>query len=183
MAENVEEDDLYEVEEILDSLHVDDDVIYLVKWAGYDDSQCTWEPAAGLQSCENAINDYIEKKKNAEKEHEKRAAEPNTDKVSLFQLAKLYENMKAREESQPKSEEEIKQNEYSTKIRILYEEIQNLKDNRPNLIYSCEIVNDEIMYHVNSDSGNYSVSSTAIKLYNPQLIIKFLEHRIHVVEE
>jgi len=41
LPENLEADQEYEVEKILDSGYVDGQFRYLIKWAGYDDSENT----------------------------------------------------------------------------------------------------------------------------------------------
>ena len=42
-------DDIYEVERILAQEDADGEVLYLVKWKGYDDRECSWEPADSFQ--------------------------------------------------------------------------------------------------------------------------------------
>ena len=61
-TENVEnEDKIYVVEKILDRQEKDNDVQYLVKWAGYDNSENTWEPRGNLINCKEALVEYDNK--------------------------------------------------------------------------------------------------------------------------
>lgn len=50
MMSDSEEDEEYEIERILADDVVDEKTFYLVKWKGYDDEECTWEPAENFTS-------------------------------------------------------------------------------------------------------------------------------------
>lgn len=54
------EDEFYEVEALLDCRFdpTDEKKYYLVKWAGYSNEDCTWEPADNLQSAANLIRKF-----------------------------------------------------------------------------------------------------------------------------
>ena len=54
----VEGEEEYEVERILDSRIFRRGLQYLVKWKGYDDSQTTWEPARNLTHAPDLVQDF-----------------------------------------------------------------------------------------------------------------------------
>ena len=50
--------DEFEVESILKKRTVKGQVMYLVRWLGYNDNEATWENAADLKSCQDLIKDF-----------------------------------------------------------------------------------------------------------------------------
>ena len=54
----VEGQEEYKVEQILDSRFYRNGLQYLVKWKGYDDTENSWEPEANLDNAQEAIDDY-----------------------------------------------------------------------------------------------------------------------------
>ena len=53
-----EEEEEYEVEKILDRMYGEDGVLYYkVKWIGFPEDQCTWEPLGHLQ-CVDKIREF-----------------------------------------------------------------------------------------------------------------------------
>ncbi len=52
----------YVVEKILDMKGEGDSAHFLIKWAGYDESESTWEPRAHLIACEDALKEFNERK-------------------------------------------------------------------------------------------------------------------------
>jgi chromobox protein 5 len=75
------EDEEYEVEKILGKRKRQGGVEYLIKWAGYDNSQNTWEPEENLD-CADRIKDFEEKNLAAElaKKEKKRERKKSTEK-------------------------------------------------------------------------------------------------------
>lgn len=76
------EDEEYEVEKILGKRKRQGGIEYLIKWAGYDNSQNTWEPEENLD-CADRIKDFEEKSKAAElakKEKKTRERKKSTEK-------------------------------------------------------------------------------------------------------
>lgn len=51
-------DEYYEVEDILDKKIENNDVQYLVKWKGYNFSECTWESVSNLNGCKRKIKKF-----------------------------------------------------------------------------------------------------------------------------
>jgi hypothetical protein len=54
----------YEVEEILDSQTIDGQLMYLVKWKGYDHSEDSWEPTSNL-NCPELLQEFLEQQRQA----------------------------------------------------------------------------------------------------------------------
>lgn len=50
--------DVYEVEKILDKRMHNNKAYYYVKWAGFPDSEATWEPINNLKTCKELIREY-----------------------------------------------------------------------------------------------------------------------------
>lgn len=51
-------EEYYEVEDILDKRVDNNDVHYLVKWKGYNFSECTWESVNNLNGCKRKIRKF-----------------------------------------------------------------------------------------------------------------------------
>ena len=54
----IESNNEYKVEKILDKKQIRGKPQYLIKWKGYDTSENTWEPIANLRGCHQAMQDY-----------------------------------------------------------------------------------------------------------------------------
>ena len=59
-AENIkiENNEEYEVEQILKDKHINRQPSYLIKWKGYGTLENTWEPIAHLTGCHNKVKEY-----------------------------------------------------------------------------------------------------------------------------
>lgn len=51
------DDDVYDVERILAEKTIDGSKHYLVKWSGYSDAECTWEPPQNFNN-DNTLPDW-----------------------------------------------------------------------------------------------------------------------------
>jgi hypothetical protein len=51
----------FEVEEILDSKIKNRVLYFLIHWQGYDISECTWEPIKNLTNAQEALQDFHKK--------------------------------------------------------------------------------------------------------------------------
>ncbi|XP_056417681.1 M-phase phosphoprotein 8 [Hyla sarda] len=63
-ADSEDEEDVFEVESILDSKVEGGEVLYRVRWKGYDSDGDTWEPEAHLDDCKEVLLEF--KRKQAE---------------------------------------------------------------------------------------------------------------------
>src|SRR5438270_6531071 len=54
----IEPDEEYEVEKILDAKQEGQRMEYLIKWKGYDNSQNTWEPTKHLKKCWQMVEHF-----------------------------------------------------------------------------------------------------------------------------
>ncbi len=54
----VEGKDEYEAEAIFDSKYVDGIMLYYVKWVGYSDDECSWEPVEHLTNSADLITEF-----------------------------------------------------------------------------------------------------------------------------
>ena len=54
----IDGEDHYEVEEILDSRIHRGNLQYLVHWLGYEEADRSWEPLSNLNGCEEAIKEF-----------------------------------------------------------------------------------------------------------------------------
>ena len=59
-----EGEDVFEVEDILDSCGKEFDRKFLVKWKGYKKSESTWEPLVNLQNCLDLVKKFIKARNN-----------------------------------------------------------------------------------------------------------------------
>jgi hypothetical protein len=77
MYEEQEEDDVqdnetYDVEKILDRKIENRKKLYLIKWQGYPESSNTWEPLKNLQNIKNMVKEF-------DNEYEKEFFPPNLE--------------------------------------------------------------------------------------------------------
>ncbi|XP_073518510.1 M-phase phosphoprotein 8 [Phyllobates terribilis] len=63
-SEQEDEEDVFEVESILDAKTEEGEVLYRVRWKGYDSDGDTWEPEAHLDDCKEVLLEF--KRKQAE---------------------------------------------------------------------------------------------------------------------
>ena len=54
----IEEEQEYEPEKILDSQDRNGEIHYLIKWKGYNNSENTWEPVKNLTNCQRLLRQY-----------------------------------------------------------------------------------------------------------------------------
>jgi len=59
--EIIDDQEEYEVEEILDAKYFRRTLKYLVKWKGYDYKNNSWEPEENLQNAQEALSDFKRK--------------------------------------------------------------------------------------------------------------------------
>ena len=86
----VDEEEEYEVEEILDSRIYRRKFQYLVKWKGYSETENSWEPVANVENAKRAIANF----------HKKHPAAPRPIAASLF-LAMNFRSINADFDSPP----------------------------------------------------------------------------------
>lgn len=48
----------YEVEQILDKRITNGKALYKIKWKGYPEDECTWEPEKNLTTCKEILRKY-----------------------------------------------------------------------------------------------------------------------------
>ena len=68
-----DEDPEYEVEEILDSRIINNNIEYLVKWKGYPPEENTWEPLKHLENCQKVREEF----------HQRNPGRPEDDQTPL----------------------------------------------------------------------------------------------------
>ncbi|EAY16185.1 hypothetical protein TVAG_340790 [Trichomonas vaginalis G3] len=173
----------FTVEEILDDIKKDDgEILYLIKWKNYGDESNTWEPTESLDNCPEKLKKYLEEKKEKEKLTKSKLKSKKIPHIQLGKLANLYDSIKKEQIGHPVKEEPPVVSEHDHKMSLLEAELQNLIAVRPNIVYACKEVDNEKVYYVSAQTingeTNFPVSSTALKLYKPELIINYLENKI-----
>ncbi|KAG8584747.1 hypothetical protein GDO81_004755 [Engystomops pustulosus] len=126
MAESEDEEDVFEVESILDSKIEGGEVLYRVRWKGYDSDGDTWEPEAHLDDCKEVLLAFrrkqAEKKEKAVKETLPKLsdlfdAETDSDPPQNLtdESSKKKKLQKLKEEEEKKLQEELKKKSKSVK--------------------------------------------------------------------
>ena len=86
-----ETQEFYEVEEILAEREIDGEQQYLVKWEGYPDERCTWEPVSSFQN-EETVQDWEIRKT----EYKQGLATPCDVEALLAKVTDWYETIQKR---------------------------------------------------------------------------------------
>ncbi|CAF1340324.1 unnamed protein product, partial [Didymodactylos carnosus] len=73
--------DIYVVERILDKRIIDDQIHYYLKWFGFGDDECTWEPEENV-FCTDLVKDF--ERKQQEKQHEKELLQERKNGENVF---------------------------------------------------------------------------------------------------
>ncbi|KAL1519326.1 hypothetical protein AB1Y20_022852 [Prymnesium parvum] len=91
----VEEDGVYEVEDILDERSVGRGrKEYRVKWRGWPEEDCTWELAASLKGCSAILRAWKTRRRGKPPQVQKRAAPPKKASDDMSSRAKVARNSK-----------------------------------------------------------------------------------------
>ncbi|XP_033112789.1 M-phase phosphoprotein 8-like [Anneissia japonica] len=114
-TEGNEENDVFEVGKILGTTTTEDNVqMFLVRWQGYGPEEDTWEPRNNLVSCEDLIEEFLEKKKMKRKMISKAPGRPKKSK-----LAKLKQDASANDAASTSETNIEKPEKTSTATSIL----------------------------------------------------------------
>ncbi|XP_053312424.1 M-phase phosphoprotein 8 [Spea bombifrons] len=93
-SEQDDEDDVFEVESIIDSKIEGGEVLYRVRWKGYDADGDTWEPEAHLDDCREVLLEF----RRQQAEAKQKLAKKETPKLSLSDV------FQADSDSEPQSD-------------------------------------------------------------------------------
>lgn len=63
---DTDDEDIFNVEAIRDKRYMKNRLEYLVKWEGYPENQCTWEPLSNLETVKDMIDEFERNYKNKE---------------------------------------------------------------------------------------------------------------------
>ncbi len=145
--ENVELlEDYYTVEKILDKKRIGSTWKYKVKWEGYSEDECTWEPAYNLANVKDLLEDF-EKKYNKNNKNKKQRTEKSINNISDSQGASSLSNMIPEEFNynditysdginsiKNESEKKFIRNDTKSNLDGLLPLNENIKDNNENII-------------------------------------------------
>lgn len=144
MKTNIEQH-CYVVEKILDKRGSGDNAYFLIKWAGYDESESTWEPRSNLITCEDALKEFNNRRSQeiqAQLERRKRASESQNNRIqekksngnaNIIQMfTKLQESRRENNQKEtpisstlPEIRKETKNHKRVKSKRIVLDEISN----------------------------------------------------------
>ncbi|KAM4044271.1 M-phase phosphoprotein 8 isoform 2-T2 [Anomaloglossus baeobatrachus] len=109
-SEQEDEEDVFEVESILDSKLEGGEVLYRVRWKGYDSDGDTWEPEAHLDDCKEVLLEF--RRKQAEVKQKAAKKEPklsdlfDAESDSDSQQGNTDESIQKKTKSKGEEEEE-----------------------------------------------------------------------------
>jgi hypothetical protein len=187
-------DELYNVEKILDKRDINGKVEYKIKWEGYPNSQCTWEPMSNLESVKELVEEY-------EKNHEKKmlGKKRNTKhfrtKKAVIKKAKIAntnditEKMLTTKVPESTSINDKPQNTEDNKDKE--EKTVNSQDNQ-GIIYSVDtslkqvstvkMLNEKLMAVVKKEEDGIEkdvhIPTKELRISNPWILIEFYESKI-----
>ncbi|XP_072261288.1 M-phase phosphoprotein 8 [Pyxicephalus adspersus] len=113
-SEPEDEEDVFEVESILDSKIEGGEVLYRVRWKGYDSDGDTWEPEAHLDDCKEVLLEF--RKKQAESK-QKAAKKETSPKLPLGDLFEAESESDSKEETPQKKKKKSKDEEVDDKVQ------------------------------------------------------------------
>ncbi|XP_069825902.1 M-phase phosphoprotein 8 [Dendropsophus ebraccatus] len=127
-SEPEDEEDVFEVESILDSKTEGGEVLYRVRWKGYDSEGDTWEPEAHLDDCKEVLLEFRRKQAEIKQKAVKKEALPKfsdlfdaeSDGDSTHDTkdeANQKKKKKSKEEDEKKLQEDLKKKTKSGKSK------------------------------------------------------------------
>ena len=159
----------YEVESILNHRKRGKKLEYLIKWAGYDSSQNTWEPEENLDGIEEMIRSYWDaQEKEKEKEKEKNKAKSAKEKQAK-EKTKIAEKPKAK----GKEKENTKKSEKIEKPK----EIEILG------VIPSQNKEKEYSYAVRLKGNNTVMTSKMMKTKYVYELLEYLERNMKIGSE
>eukprot|EP00079_Xenopus_tropicalis_P033456 XP_017947227.1 PREDICTED: M-phase phosphoprotein 8 isoform X3 [Xenopus tropicalis] len=109
-SEQEDEDDVFEVESILDSKIEGGEVLYRVRWKGYDSEGDTWEPEAHLDDCKEVLLEFRRKQaENKPKPVKKEMPQQKLSPSDLFEADSESEQSDQKVDSPPKKKKKSKE--------------------------------------------------------------------------
>ncbi|OCT96117.1 M-phase phosphoprotein 8 [Xenopus laevis] len=108
-SEQEDEEDVFEVESILDSKIEGSEVLYRVRWKGYDSDGDTWEPEAHLDDCKEVLLEF--RRKQAENQKPVKNEMPKLSPSDLFEADSGDEQSVQKADSPPKKKKKSREEE------------------------------------------------------------------------
>ncbi|XP_018105792.1 plectin isoform X1 [Xenopus laevis] len=105
--ESEDEEDVFEVESILDSKIEGGEVLYRVRWKGYDSDGDTWEPEAHLDDCKEVLLGF--RKKQAEIQKSVKMEMPTLSPSDLFEADSEGEQSGQKVDSPPEKKKKSRE--------------------------------------------------------------------------
>ncbi|XP_075054973.1 M-phase phosphoprotein 8 [Mixophyes fleayi] len=119
-VDSEDEEDVFEVESILDSKIEGGEVLYRVRWKGYDSDGDTWEPEAHLDDCKEVLLEFRRKHVESKPKPAKKEAPPKLSPSDIFEAesdsdTKDESPQKKKKKSREEEEERILQEKKKSK--------------------------------------------------------------------
>ncbi|XP_063807731.1 M-phase phosphoprotein 8 [Pseudophryne corroboree] len=119
-----DEEDVFEVESILDSKLEGGEVLYRVRWKGYDSEGDTWEPEAHLDDCKEVLLGF--KRKQAEIKQKQAKKEP-PPKLSPSDLFEAESDSDAGDESPQRKKKKLREEEEMLQEDLRKKKLKSVK--------------------------------------------------------
>ncbi|XP_075707733.1 M-phase phosphoprotein 8 isoform X2 [Rhinoderma darwinii] len=126
-SEQEDEEDVFEVESILDSKTEGGEILYRVRWKGYDSDGDTWEPEAHLDDCKEVLLQFRRKQVEIKQKVAKKEALPklsdifdaesDSDSQHSAKDESNQKKKKSKEEEDRMLQEDLKKKSKSGKIK------------------------------------------------------------------
>ncbi|EAX95146.1 hypothetical protein TVAG_268830 [Trichomonas vaginalis G3] len=205
---NEEEDQEYEVEQIISHTFEKNHLFYLVKWANYDHSEDSWEPEEGLYNSMDKVTEYWETvdedlkekifgtqntqkaskpppklNKNKRFERKNKSKPSHTKKSYDFTFDYVYtDNYVQQEPKEPEEQPRVKESKIKAALSqekyLKHAETKSTPD-APHVLGAYKI-DEDIYFACELDGKNVSISNEDMKLYYTDALLQFYEENLTI---
>ena len=139
---------------------------FLVKWAGYSESENTWEPEENLRNCRHFIDDYLERKKSKSKKHKQTHTRMKSNQQQIVTQLQYRDDVGRPIPSVPRIDRVQSDSDTDS-----WESDNEIED-----ILGVKLVDGEILFDVQKHASRVrQMTKAELQRYHTKIYLKFLE--------